>query len=215
MKQADDPFHVKSLENFRKGNIPWRFHQAWLSTDQIFHVLLLLSNRKNDQSADLRLGDAKKEGPWCGCCCGHIHVWAFERWELTWREVHTGVLGVSGCCYTDCKCAAGLVAVLLGLQGQQLSVHICILDSSLSESYGMSSHIVMFSLSSQTWNQSPCFLSQCPSLTTLHHQLSTLVPSIHSMASLYLSFRAVNLYYDFQGVKRLHSIMSSARGTMG
>lgn len=37
-----------------------------------------------------------------------------------------GLLGVSGCRYTDCKCAAGLVAVLLGLYGR-MCVCVCVL----------------------------------------------------------------------------------------
>lgn len=37
-----------------------------------------------------------------------------------------GLPGVSSCHYTDCKCAAGLVAVLLGLQGAQLSGCVCV-----------------------------------------------------------------------------------------
>lgn len=42
-----------------------------------------------------------------------------------------GLLGVSSCRYTDCKCAAGLVAVLLCLEGTQrsrcVSVCVCVL----------------------------------------------------------------------------------------
>lgn len=152
---------------------------SWLFTGphwpQITYYACLCSSPREweNQSADLRPGETDKEGFRCSCCYWHVH------------EQHKGTCGLAVACrgyqvvVTDCKCAAGLVASPLGLQGPQMSGCVCMHDS------GVCGCLVAPSAIFESFSLSNYSLVKCetkalfslPVFSPLEHQLSALAVS--------------------------------------